>query len=943
MKKIIHTFLFFQGIVASAQQVNTYTPASSALELLTEIAGAGIQVTNAQLACGAEAYGKIQATGLPISEGIVLSTGKASKVIDPNSASVTTFNYGIPGDVNLNIQAGFTTFDGCALEFDFIAQCPNIDIPYFFASEEYPYDASKAFNDVMGIYLAPAVTPYAYTNLSVVAGNPVGVSTVNQNTGSYNPNPGGLFPFDGYTTQFIASATVTPCDPYHMKIVIADGGDGDFDSGLFIEKGSVMCSGSVYAIQDSVINTIEGCLDGRIKICRSGSTASSQSVTYTVLPSSTATAGADYVALSGNAVIAAGNTCEVINITQLPDALQEGLEFVDIEYQPGPCALKETIRIEIEDQFFVSAPDQTTCSGTPVSIGVPNDPGFTYQWSTSPDLSSTSISNPQANNLSGLSVNYDVTYILTVTETASGCQATDQVKVTYKPAPTVQFTANAACLGNVTVFTNNTVPNSASVDNQIWDFGNGFVSFLQAPSHQYNAAGTYNVTLTVENSNHCTTSLTQPVYVWDLPIADFTPNNSCEETPSTFMDVSIAPIGDPIAAWAWNFGDGTTSVLPNPVHTFSSTGNQSVQLIVATVKGCIGLVNETVTIYPKPEANFTATNNCVGVNTVFDDVSTISSGAITNWNWNFGGMALSTLQDPVFNFPAVAPYLVTLEIISDHGCKDTAKTMIDIYNRPTADFTSNEVVTCESSCVNFTNQSFDVTSSLTYFWDFGIAQYSQDTDPIQCYGIDGQYTVELTATNIYGCSDTKTKIDYIKILPRPYAAFDAVQSEQLFDPSMILTDYSIGEISQWIWNMGDSTQYIYLTSKDFEHYYDIPGNYTIHLTVKGKNGCNDSTTKEIRVNQNYKAWIPSAFTPNGNYKNETFYPKMYLYPGQVYTMYIFDRWGKMIYQTDQGIAWDGTILDTKEPAKQDTYAYKVILVDDDGEETIYAGHVTLIR
>lgn len=948
--KFIYAFVFLIfNVSLVAQQVTNVTPIFDRDTLVGDIVGPGVHAFNVQLLCDSYATGRYTPTALPINAGIVLSTGKVSDLTTPNAIPPISTDNGLPGDPDLNTLAAFTTYDGCALEFDFISQCANISIPYFFASEEYPYDPLKAFNDVFGIFIAPdpgVGNPYVYSNISeVVPGTPVGVPTVNQliNAGFYNSNGMNGFPFQGYTDRFVANATVTPCNTYHMKIVIADGGDRIFDSSVFLEAGSITCDGSIYSTQANVVDAIENCQNGSFELCRSGSTASNVNVNYTVLVSSTASSGVDYTALPGNAIIPIGSACVTVPITPMLDIASEGTEFITIEYYPGPCSNKEQVTVNILDQFSVSVSNKSTCSGTPVIIGAANVPGYIYSWAPSPDLSSTNVSTPTANHISGSSTAVSVNYTLSVTN-ASGCLSTKTITVTYNAAPTVDFTATDVCLGYANVFTNNSVPNSASIDSNIWTFGDGYISFLPDPSHAYSNAGNYNVTLLVVNSDHCHTSLTKTVNVWELPIADFSTANTCQDAAATFTDQSISPVGDPIASWLWNFSDGgSTSVQAAPTHVFSTTGTKSVLLIVATIKGCVGTVTKVVTIYPVPSANFSFTNNCIGVNTEFEDVSSLASGNIIQWNWNFGNLALSTIPDPMFNFPAVMSYDVMLAIQSNQGCRDTMIKSVQIYNRPTADFDGDELVTCEESCVNFTNESFDVTSGLTYVWDFGVGQSSTEENPRYCYGIEGKYTVTLIATNIYGCSDEKTKIDYITILDKPYAAYAADQNESSFDPSLILDDLSLGDIIEWVWDMGDSTVYIHTVSTDFQHLYDVPGVYTTSLVATGSNGCTDTLIKTVKVSPNTRAWIPNAFTPNDNYKNELFYPKLYLGESQDYKMYIFDRWGKQVFYTEVSEPWNGMIQGQDVPAKQDVYAYKIVLLNEFGEEVVYSGYVTLLR
>ncbi|HLC83431.1 MAG TPA: PKD domain-containing protein, partial [Bacteroidia bacterium] len=118
--------------------------------------------------------------------------------------------------------------------------------------------------------------------------------------------------------------------------------------------------------------------------------------------------------------------------------------------------------------------------------------------------------------------------------------------------------------------------------------------------------------------------------------ADFSATSVCFGNPNSFTDLSTGP--NTIISWLWDFGDGSgTSVLQNPFYTYSATGTYSVSLLVTDNMANTDSYVTTVSVYENPVAMFTApTSICAGTVAQFLDASTISSGTITNWDWNFG-------------------------------------------------------------------------------------------------------------------------------------------------------------------------------------------------------------------------------------------------------------------------------------------------------------------
>ena len=161
--------------------------------------------------------------------------------------------------------------------------------------------------------------------------------------------------------------------------------------------------------------------------------------------------------------------------------------------------------------------------------------------------------------------------------------------------PTANFSSMDVCEGDINIFTD--LSNSpATIVSLFWDFGDGTTSMSQNPSHVYANCGTYNVTLIVADANGSQDTSFQLVEVHCLPIADFiwSPVPACAGLPTCFTDLSTS--NSTISFWSWNFGDASTSITQNPVHTYFGQGFYTVDFSVTDINGCSSWFVQTVEV-----------------------------------------------------------------------------------------------------------------------------------------------------------------------------------------------------------------------------------------------------------------------------------------------------------------------------------------------------------
>ncbi len=300
-----------------------------------------------------------------------------------------------------------------------------------------------------------------------------------------------------------------------------------------------------------------------------------------------------------------------------------------------------------------------------------------------------------------------------------------------------------------------------------------------------------------------------------------------------FTDTSS---GSP-TAWSWSFGDGATSTVQNPSHTYSAAGTYTVALTASnaggpntkTIAGCV-----SVSVAP-PATNFSAspTSGTAPLTVAFTDKS---SGSPTAWSWSFGDGGTSTVQNPSHTYSAAGTYTVAL-IASNAGGPNT-KTIAGCISvtvaPPAADFSASPTSGPAPLNVQFTDPSSGTPTS--WLWNFGDGSTSTQQNPSHVYGSPGSYTVSLTASNSAG-QGTVTKSGCISVTAGTLVAnFSASPRTGKPPLTVSFTDQSSGKPTGWAWIFGDGSG---STQQNPIHNYALPGLYSVTLVVT--NGSTTST------------------------------------------------------------------------------------------------------
>lgn len=327
------------------------------------------------------------------------------------------------------------------------------------------------------------------------------------------------------------------------------------------------------------------------------------------------------------------------------------------------------------------------------------------------------------------------------------------------------FSAPAVCVGDPTVFTDQSTITYGSIVGWNWNFGDNTTSTLQNPTHTYGAPGTYTVTLILTSDSACTDSIQQTVLVHGLPNAAITSTNVCFGQTMNFSSANSTSTDGSITGWAWDFGEpasgpNNNSLLANPSHTYLSAGTFTVTLVISTQYGCTDSVTQTVTVHSNPVIAFTADTleGCGPLCVNFSDQTTVTNSTINVWQWNFGDGGTANSIAPVHCFNQSGLFTITLTATSAFGCTstDSVVQMINVYPFPVAAFSmSPQPTTISSPIITFTDSSINTQS---WQWDFAdpndlVTNTSTVQHPIHTYSDSGVYCPRLVVNNGF-CTDT---------------------------------------------------------------------------------------------------------------------------------------------------------------------------------------------
>ncbi|WP_336515274.1 lectin-like domain-containing protein [Pollutibacter soli] len=409
-------------------------------------------------------------------------------------------------------------------------------------------------------------------------------------------------------------------------------------------------------------------------------------------------------------------------------------------------------------------------------------------------------------------------------------------------------------------------------------------------------------------------------------------NVTCYGTPIQFVD-SSASFGK-IVKWFWDLGDGTTDTLQTiPAHLYSAPGIYNVRLNILGNNGCISdtfRLRVIVGSDPIAKPAYEPQKLCEGRPFQLMDSSTVEFGTINNWQWKVNGTTY-TSQHP--DFPSGMPVgtiPISLQVKTAEGCvSDTATRNLKIDPVPGVSFTASNVCAGEELNLYATNITSSVPVS-KWIWYFNGVADSSGANIQLSFDAAGTYPVKLEGIAANGCnSDVFTENvnvfatnafagrDTIVAIDQPFQLQGSGGVSYSWSPPFGLSDPNIANP---VGRFSDDAQLI--------------------MTASSPAGCASSDTIRVRVFKGPEIYVPTAFTPNGDNKNDVL--KAFPVGLKFQFLKVYDRWGKLIFSTsDFNIGWDGRV--NARLADSGNFIWVTQGIQNDGKLFSKKGIVTLIR
>lgn len=369
------------------------------------------------------------------------------------------------------------------------------------------------------------------------------------------------------------------------------------------------------------------------------------------------------------------------------------------------------------------------------------------------------------------------------------------------PATKINDSTFSNCQGTVVNFDNDV---SQTGMTYFWDFGvpnrTDDTSILKNPSYTYADTGTYYVTLIINKGKPCSDTSRIKVFYYPGLVPNFTYVPKCQNELLQLLDSTKSVYND-VSGWKWILSAGDTSYLQNPTKLFTTPGTYNIQLFASTSRGCLGKVTKTVTINPKPTANFTANYLCYKNTSTFTDVSTVSSGSITKYLWTFGDGSSDTLKNTTHIYNTFTDSFSVKHVVTTAlGCKDSIIKKIKMDDTVKISYTTTPTALCEKLPVTFTNTS--IGGNPTGFqWIINGGTAVNGNTTTATFASSGTYPVLLIATNRCGKDTLKSNIT-IKANPVVNLGNDITVCNKSIKP---LTAIGVFDSLRWSTNENTAT------------------------------------------------------------------------------------------------------------------------------------------
>ena len=440
-----------------------------------------------------------------------------------------------------------------------------------------------------------------------------------------------------------------------------------------------------------------------------------------------------------------------------------------------------------------------------------------------------------------------------------GCYDSISKKTQVHPNPTAQFaiTDSLQCLDiNSFSFTQQSVSGSPNASlTYAWDFADTSSTDV-SPVITYANAGTRNISLIVSNAFSCKDTFNSTMRVYALPIPSFSINDStqCENDHQfVFTNGSNIGVGEGSLSYAWDLGDGTSSLLTDVTRGYVGYDTLTVKLIASSSFGCKDSISKRIEVLQKPQTELVRmfTDSCLDSKVILKAIDReVSMPNSVSWLYSNGFSSTDSISETSYTTEGAKS--VRLIVGNARGCLDTLNYAFNLYNNPVAGFYAVDSAICfrgnEFEWIDSSDLQYG--TAINYVWHFGdgSSDTSAGNNTIKHkYADTGMFEVQLQITNSLGCADTtnrKIRVDF-----HPETQITKINSDSCLNnaSNFKVADMRAAAIPSILWTFSDASTY---TDSTVQKKFTSNGSQQIETIISNIYGCADTAQLVFNLYEN---------------------------------------------------------------------------------------------
>ncbi len=534
--------------------------------------------------------------------------------------------------------------------------------------------------------------------------------------------------------------------------------------------------------------------------------------------------------------------------------------------------------------------------------------------------------------------------------TSEGCadSITKSVNVYPQGKSQIQLFDSIQCLkGNKFTFGNLSRLEGEKFAILSWNFGDGTIDTVlsvKPVTYEYYDTGVFQVELITTTENLCQDRSFGVVKVVPMPDASYSQSAVSYCLNDQQFEFAAKPVESNVALSKWEIEKKSIQNVDTLKYAFQYPGKYSVKYMLFTNYGCSDTAITKAIVNEAPIAKILSDKieQCLE-NNKFNFTNLSSGNSVPDESWIFHDgpyldLRTGSSQEVVYEYPG--KQLVELIVENDSSCSDTASTFVTV--NPYASASIQIANVCQNTYSEIkANATISSGNIKSYEWNLGDGRNTVDSTPNHKYAYAGKYYINLTLKSDKGCQSKF--IDSTTVFANPIARIVTLTQRATILQDTIHFMDSSDNAATYEWTFGDALNSISYESSPKNGFGDT-GNFNVQLVVSSADGCNDTTTKIVRVWPDFNLLFPTAFSPNFDNLNDDYNVVGHFHSIKNFMMSIYDQNGIKVFESnDIKNAWNGKMMNEGYELPSGSYETIVRVKDIYNKQFNFTKKISLIR